>query len=109
MKSPVLALGALAFLFALLAPPAFAQYIYLDSNGDGVHTAADVLHGVGPTVVDIWLDIGNNRDGSQAFCHSTPPTPLDMFSYQVDLVASGGTVSYSAYTNHLTSMSALGA
>jgi len=28
-------------------------------NGDGVHTAADVLHGDGSTVVDIWLDIAH--------------------------------------------------
>ncbi|HYQ88619.1 MAG TPA: hypothetical protein VEU09_03215, partial [Candidatus Binatia bacterium] len=64
MKAPAFAPAVLALALLLLAPPSSAQYIYLDSNGDGVHTAADVLHAVGPTVVDIWLDIGHNRDGT---------------------------------------------
>jgi hypothetical protein len=56
------ALAALVLLALALAPlPSHAQYMYLDSNGDGVHTSADVLHGNGPTVVDVWLDTGHNR------------------------------------------------
>jgi len=73
--------------------------MYLDSNGDGVRTAADKLHPVKPTVVDIWLDTAHNRNGSATSCHLNPATPLDMFSYVVNLKASGGTVSYSSYTN----------
>jgi len=107
MKTPAFALLALALL--LLASPSSAQYMYLDSNGDGIHTAADVLHGVGPTVVDIWLDIGHNRDGTETSCKSTPPEPFDMFAYVADLMATGGTVSYSAYTNRLSQVNLLGA
>jgi len=105
MRTPAFVLPGLALALLLLASPSSAQYIYLDSNGDGVHTAADVLHGVGPTVVDIWLDIGHNRDGTVATCTVDPKEPLDMFSYEVSFQASGGTVSSSAYTNRLSQMS----
>jgi len=94
-------LPCFALVLLVLASPAYAQYMYLDSNGNGVHTASDKLHPVHPTVVDIWLDTAHNRDGSATSCHSNPATPLDMNSYVVDLKASGGTVSYSSYTNRL--------
>lgn len=97
----------LALALLVLAPPAFAQYMYLDSNGNGVHTAADKLHPVKPTVVDIWFDTAHNRDGSATSCHSNSATPLDMNSYVVNLMASGGTVSYSSYTNRLPGAAAL--
>ena len=47
----------LLFLCSVMgAPAATAQYMYLDTNGDGVHTAADVLQPNGtPTTVDVWL------------------------------------------------------
>jgi hypothetical protein len=81
--------------------------MYLDSNGDGVHTAADKLHPAKPTVVDIWFDTAHDRDGTATSCHSDPTTPLDMFSYVVNLKASGGTVSYSSYTNRVPQMTLL--
>src|SRR5437879_5752515 len=108
MKTSLLAFGALAL--ALNTSPALAQYIYLDSNGDGVHTSADVLHGVGPTVIDIWIDTGHNRDGTASVCQvsgGTSSTPLNMFSYEVSIQTTGGTVSWSSYTNRVAQMSAL--
>lgn len=100
----------LGLTLALAASPAFAQYIYLDSNGDGVHTAADVLHGVGPTIIDLWLDTGHNRDGSVTVCQ-TPvgpsSTPLTMFAYEVSILATGGTLSWSGYTNRIAQFSAI--
>ena len=98
----------LALLFPSSSP---AQYIYLDSNGDGVHTSADVLHEVGQTVVDIWLDIGHNRDGSPTVCRNSTgisSRPLDMFSYEVSIKAAGGTVAYSGYTNRIAEMGVIG-
>ena len=97
--------GGFALALLVLAPPAYAQYMYLDSNGDGAHTGADKLHPVAPTVVDIWFDTAHNRDGSATSCHSDPTIPLGMFSYLVNLKASGGTVSYSSYTNRVSGMS----
>src|SRR5436309_14924849 len=107
MKSLPCGLGGIALVLVTLPSPASAQYMYLDSNRDGVHTAADVLHEVGPTVVDIWLDTGHNRDGSVTVCAANPATPLDIFSYLVNLRASGGTVSYSAFTNRVSQMGLL--
>jgi len=81
--------------------------MYLDSNGDGVHTAADKLHPVKSTVVDIWFDTAHNRDGSATSCHSDPTIPLDLFSYVVNLKATGGTVAYSSYTNRMARLTLL--
>jgi len=92
----------------VLVSRADAQYLYLDSNGDGVHTAADVVHAVGPTVIDIWLDTAHNRDGSGTTCLYEPEKPLTIFSYHVNLQAAGGTVSYSAFTNRVSEMGPVG-
>src|SRR5258705_2729409 len=58
--------------------------------------------------MDVWLDTGHNRDGSVTVC-KTPvgpsSTPLSMFSYDVSIQASGGTVSWSSYTNRVPQMS----
>src|SRR2546427_13089158 len=51
------------------AAPAYAQYIYCDTNNDGVNTWADSLTS-SPTAVDIWLNTGGNRNGSPGFCGS---------------------------------------
>jgi len=104
MRSRWFGISGFALALILLAPASNAQYMYLDSNGDGVHSAADVLHAVGPTVIDIWLDIGHNRDGSVATCKAVATEPLNMFAYVVDLTATSGTVTYSAYTNRTQEM-----
>jgi hypothetical protein len=82
--------------------------MYLDSNADGVNTVADVVHAVGPTVIDIWLDTAHNRDGSGTTCLYEPEKPLTIFSYHVNLQASGGTVSYSSYRNRVAEMGPVG-
>ncbi|HMI31425.1 MAG TPA: FG-GAP-like repeat-containing protein [Candidatus Limnocylindrales bacterium] len=105
MKTNPFYLGCLALL--AFAAPAHAQYLYLDSNGDGVHTTADELHGTGPTVTDIWLDTGHNRDGSPTVCSANPAQPLTMFMYAVDLEASDGTISASPFTNRISQMALL--
>ena len=104
-RSILFACVPLALLFA---SPASAQYMYLDSNGDGVHTAADLVHAIGPTVIDIWLDTAHNRDGSPTTCQYEPEKPLTIFSYDVILLATGGTVTYSSYTNLVSGMGPVG-
>ena len=79
------------------APPALAQYMYLDSNGDGIHTAADVLNGVGTTQIDIWLRTNHQRDGSVAVCSTGEPYTFN--SYSVILRATEGSVSWIDKTN----------
>lgn len=50
----------------VLAAPAVAQYMYLDTNGDSLHTAADVIAPMGVTTVDVWLRTDTDRDGTAA-------------------------------------------
>jgi hypothetical protein len=50
-------------------PSASAQFLYLDSNGDGVSSEADVLNPAGePTNITIYLDTSHNPDSSAAVC-----------------------------------------
>jgi len=98
MMAPLLLFAAL-----LYPAPSRAQYMYLDTNGDGVHTDADVVNPAGPTQVSVWLDTNHDRDGSLQTCNShtgaphswqgTPSDPgLDIFSYDIFLTVSHGTV-----------------
>jgi hypothetical protein len=99
MKSLAIILPVAAFL--TIGGHAHAQYMYLDTNGDSLHTEADVIHPSGPTVVDVWLRTDANRDGTPAVCASAA-IPLTIFSYEFILQATGGTVSWSPCTmgNH---------
>ncbi len=99
VKNLILLLPLAAFLATV--GPAHAQYMYLDTNGDSLHTDADVINPSAPTVVDVWLRTDANRDGSPAVCASAAK-PLTIFSYEFILQATGGTVSWSPCTmgNH---------
>ena len=105
--------AALFLCAALFRPPAAnAQYIYLDTNGDGVHTDADIVNPSGTTTIAIWLDTGHDKDGTLQSCNShtgaphsyggTPPDPgLDIFSYDVYLVVTDGTVTWGDFEDHM--------
>jgi hypothetical protein len=75
-----------------------AQYLYLDANGDGVHTASDALSPGAPTTIDVWIDTDSNRDGSPAVCPSGDGD-LTINSYEVILRAANGTVAWGSFTN----------
>lgn len=81
MKRLLLLLGAAAML---VAAPAFAQSVFLDTNGDGTCNSMDVLSDAS-TSVDIWFDTN----------------PCDIFSYEF-ILSSNGNVTYGAYTNGMT-------
>ena len=54
----------IALVLPLFAPSfGTAQYMYLDSNGDGLHSGSDRLSASGATTVDVWLKTNENRDG----------------------------------------------
>src|SRR6185369_8125399 len=92
--------------FLLNTSISFAQFLYLDTDGDGLSTEADILNAQpNPTVIRVYLDTTRNGDGSPAFC-STPPESLDMFSYEFTLHATNGTVRYDSYSNSMLSMGA---
>lgn len=100
----IFAASFLIAALAVLASPAAAQYMYLDSNGNGVHDSGDELgvNGTG-TTVDIWLNTDHNRDGSLAVCDADGTSPLGINSYVVNLLASGGLVSYGGFVNQMAS------
>lgn len=98
----LLALGALLCL--PFAAPASAQYTFLDTNGDAVHTSADVMGPNGEqTSADIYLITNQNRNGTTAVCNDSLGTSLTINSYVVNLRASGGSVNYSGFTNAMSS------
>jgi len=86
-----------------VVPPATAQYLYLDADGDSVHTGADVLSAAGTTTVSVWLITDRNRDGSIAICSVDPTTPLTINSYEVILRAFGGRVVWGTIHNEVPS------
>ena len=99
------------FLSLLYAAPASAQYMYLDTNGDGVNTAGDRIpfsEGGEFTNVDIWLDTTTNRDGTAATCASSGE-PLSIGSYEICLSVVGGSVDWGTFTNHMPFFSSFGA
>jgi hypothetical protein len=90
-----------AFLIAalvLLASPAAAQHMFLDTNGDGLRTAADALV-AGSQTVNVYLDTNHNRDGSLATCDADGVSPLNINSYVFNL--SGVSVTYSGFVNDM--------
>jgi hypothetical protein len=86
------------------AVPAAAQYIYFDTNNDGINTWADSLNASGPTTVDVWIDTGLNDDGSPGFCGQA-----GFSSYEVLLQATGGTMTWGTWNPVLGSVNAFNA
>ena len=102
IRSRTLMLLCLVAALGVATPPAFAQYMYLDANGNGVYDSGDHLAPNGtPTTVDLWLVTDHNRDGSPATCDVDPAQPLPVNDYYFSLLAGGGLVSYSGFTTHL--------
>jgi PKD repeat protein len=93
-------LTALLLIAALVvvASPTAAQYMFLDTNGDGFRTSADHLL-AGSQTVNVYLDTNHNRDGSLALCNRDGSSPLNISSYVVNL--SGTNVTYAGFTNDM--------
>ena len=85
-------------MLLLLPITASAQFIFLDSTGDGAHSADDRLNLGLPTVVDVFLRTDMNRDGSSAVCGSGDGD-LTINSYEFNLHADGGTVDWGTFEN----------
>jgi hypothetical protein len=94
---------ALFLLLGFRATPAAAQYIYLDSDGDGIFTSQDQLPSSGSHTVDIWLDTNHWRDGTLVSCPGGGDRPMN--SYEFILSATGGTISWGSYSNAIAVMS----
>jgi len=97
---------ACALVLTILAPSNLrAQYLYMDSNGNGIHDSGDRVKKKGTTTVDVYLISNANRNGSVATCDNnwvTPEypgsTPLQVFSGSLAFKAVGGTVTWGEFT-----------
>jgi PKD repeat protein len=100
-------LTALLTILAVVgfAQVANAQYMYLDSNGNGIHDTGDRLNANGtPTTVDLYVRTNQDRDGSTAVCDIGTDEPLTINVYWINLMAVGGVVTYSGFVNHQPTM-----
>ncbi|HEU5312018.1 MAG TPA: Ig domain-containing protein, partial [Candidatus Eisenbacteria bacterium] len=105
MKLLIRLVFATALLGAAFATPVSAQYMFLDTNGDGLHTDADRLNPNGtPTIATLYVITNQNRDGTEATCDQDPLTELTINSYVMNLQAVGGLVTYTNFTNLQTTM-----
>lgn len=87
-----------------VADCATAQFMYLDSNGDGISSEADVFNQNGtPTPVDVYIFTDLNADYSPAYCN-TSDGDLTINSYVVNLGVSGGTVTFTSFVNRRPEM-----
>jgi chitodextrinase len=82
--------------------PAFAQYMFLDANGDGVNDGSDRINPSGPTTIDIWVVTSTNRNGSLATCDADPTSLLTINQWEVALRAVGGTFRWGPLDNLLS-------
>src|SRR5258705_12542386 len=68
---------------------ASAQHIYLDTDGDGIHTSSDVLRAIGNTEVSVYLDTSHDADGPPRDCNAHSGAGgtgnLGFFSYDLIL------------------------
>jgi hypothetical protein len=98
-------MALLACAAAMLLPAAASsQYLYLDSNGDGISDGSDVVQAVGPTTINVWLRTDANRDGSPAVC-SSEDGPLSINSYEFVLRAINGTIAWGSAFNQIEAFS----
>lgn len=77
-------------LLSILATPAGALYFFLDSDGDGKHTDADVVNPRGTTRVTLWLAAGESKSCLYG-------SPEDVAAYSVVVYARGGTVTWGQF------------
>jgi PKD repeat protein len=102
----VLRIRTLAFLLlssVVLTSPLHAQYLYIDANGDGVHSGADTMTPNGsPLTIDVWLDRTHNKNGSLATCDTGDGDLAVWNSYVVHANVVGGAASFTNFVNHVT-------
>lgn len=92
-------LALLATLTVAIATPASAQHFWLDVNGDGLCTSADVLS-PSVTTVDVWVDTDTNQDGSPAAC-TTGSEGMTIGSYSIVITAPMGGVAYMVWGDYM--------
>ena len=104
MKHSLLLVAVMALV--AFAAPAHSQYMFLDTNLDGVCDTNDVL-GPASTSVDVWLDTDSNADTTPADPTNCQGGAFTINSYEVILRATG-TLTYGAWTDNMAFATVLG-
>ena len=86
---------AIASLLVLAVSQANAQYMFLDSNGDGRHDRRDQLRRQGWSDVDVWLDLTTNRDPTERSTITTSKQTLAAYELAIQGFA---TLEWEAFT-----------
>jgi hypothetical protein len=102
-RRPLALVLVLVLALAFPATRATAQYMFMDSNGDGIHSDADEIHPTGSTTIDFYLRTDQNRDGTPAVCPMAG-RPFTINSYVVNLEATNGSLTWGAFVNHQPTM-----
>lgn len=105
-RSAPAAVAAIVVLLSFVAPASHAQYMYLDSNGDGIHDGADSLTATGTTIADVWLVTNKTRGGGSVVCLEEPGAAFTVNSFEVILHAEGGSVYYGTFESLQPTMTA---
>ena len=93
-----------------ISAPAYSQYLFLDTNGDGKssmnpyerdYVPADILYST-TTSIDVYFVTDKNPDGTAAVCGTGEPD-FKINSYEFILTHSGygGSVQYGAWTDNM--------
>jgi hypothetical protein len=90
-------LPLVAVLVLALGPPASAQYMWLDTNGDGVCNSNDTLS-PGNNFVDVYLATDRNAGGSVAVCPSGESLTINSYTFVLSNVT-GGEIAYGQWTD----------
>ena len=97
MKHSLLLVAVVALV--AFAAPAHSQYMWLDTNNDGICDSNDTLT-PSTTSVDVWLATNLNGDGSPATCTQSA-SPLTINSYEF-FVRSTGSVTLGAWSDNMS-------
>jgi len=90
---------AVTVLCLSIGATARAQYMFLDTTGDGLNTSSDALATRGSSYVDIWIQTDVGRDGQPTALRDDVGNKPSIFSYTFILRAVGGAVRWGKYVN----------
>jgi len=94
--------AVLAALALGLPPPAAAQFLYVDADGDGACTPSDVLQNTTASV-DVYLETNRNVEGEASYCGTDEDIPMSVSSYSFILRKYDpyGEITFGAWSDNL--------
>jgi hypothetical protein len=103
MKHSLLLVAVVALV--AFAAPAHSQYMFLDTNNDGICNDSDVLSPASDSI-DVWLSTNTDAAGNPVTCNSSTKE-LTINSYEF-FVHSTGTVTFGAWADNMGFTSSFG-